>query len=483
MAESITLLDLSRQIKNAIAQGLPSTYWVRAEISEGRQNANGHYYCKFIEKNEAGQDVASASGVIWAGTFMGIKARFERETGQAFTAGIKVLVNVKVNFHERYGLSLVVNAIDPSYTLGDMVRVRKMILARLEKEGIARQNQLIPLPRPLLRIAIITSPTAAGYGDFCNHLEESGAGFKFVTKLFPAVMQGNGVETSIIDALRQISMEYPNWDAVAIIRGGGAVSDFNGFETYPLAAAVASFKLPVITGIGHERDETVLDLVANIRCKTPTAVADFLVAGAQRELDALNVLSTRMHRASINVLAVWKERFAAYSSRLAPAFSNSLAVWKERFAALSTRLVPTFTNALEVRKTMLNNLLLRIPGAVHSVCLREDSRRQKLAMRMEMLAKSATRQQSSELVRKTDRLARATQLLLRTERLRIDTASKSIRLAGPERVFSLGFSLTTVNGKAVRDASQLKTGDVITTQFANGQAQSRVENINVNKEQ
>ena len=275
MSNAVSLYELTTSIRLAIARALPQTYWVRAEISEGRRNINGHFYCKFIEKNAAGQDIASANGIIWAGTYNIIKARFERETGQALAAGIKVLVNVKVNFHERYGLSLVVNDIDPSYTLGDMVRRRKEILAQLAKDGVANMNKEIVLPRPLMRIAIITSETAAGYGDFMNHIKSNGYGFQFNIKLFPATMQGDKVETSVITALNCIAAEAANWDAVAIIRGGGAVSDLNGFESYALASNIAQFVLPVITGIGHERDETVIDLVANTGCKTPTAVADF----------------------------------------------------------------------------------------------------------------------------------------------------------------------------------------------------------------
>ena len=326
MSNAVSLYELTASIRLAIARALPQTYWVRAEISEGRRNINGHFYCKFIEKNAAGQDIASANGIIWAGTYNIIKARFERETGQALAAGIKVLVNVKVNFHERYGLSLVVNDIDPSYTLGDMVRRRKEILAQLAKDGVANMNKEIVLPRPLMRIAIITSETAAGYGDFMNHIKSNGYGFRFNIKLFPAIMQGDKVETSVITALNCIAAEAANWDAVAIIRGGGAVSDLNGFESYALASNIAQFVLPVITGIGHERDETVIDLVANTRCKTPTAVADFLVSCAMGETEMLSALSVRLQRAATQIVANQNKRFAYTASRIAPAFSNACKI-------------------------------------------------------------------------------------------------------------------------------------------------------------
>lgn len=187
MNAAVSLYELTCRIRNAISTQLPGSYWVRAEISEGRQNANGHFYCRFIEKNAAGTDIASAAGIIWAGTYVTLRARFERETGQRFGAGIKVLVRVRINFHERYGLSLLVEDIDPSYTLGDMVRRRKEIIDKLTAEGVVNLNKQLVLPRLLLRIAVITSETAAGFGDFCNHLAHGGHMFNIKIKLFPAI--------------------------------------------------------------------------------------------------------------------------------------------------------------------------------------------------------------------------------------------------------------------------------------------------------
>ena len=456
MENALSLYELTHAIQQTIMRALPATYWVRAEISEGRQNANGHYYCKFIEKNEAGQDIASASGIIWAGVYLQLKARFERETGQVFAAGIKVLVNVRVNFHERYGLSLQVCNIDPSYTIGDMVRRRKMILAQLAKEGVVEMNRQLELPRPLLRIAVITSENAAGYGDFRNQLATSGARFAFVTKLFPAMMQGNKVEETVIAALNCIAAESDRWDAVVIIRGGGAVSDLNGFESYNLASNVAQFMLPVITGIGHERDETVIDLVANTKCKTPTAVADFLVAKAQEEERMADALAMRLHNVSVKMISGQKERLANVSSAI----------------------VPWFTHVCHTAQMQFSRLLLRLPRGVNNICLREDSRNQRLAYKLETVAVNATRMQYSEIERKTMRLARGIEQFLRTQHVRVDAAEKNIRLAGPERVFKMGFSLTTLNGKAVTDASQLKPGDRITTHFAKGSVESSVEKVN-----
>ena len=275
--EPITLYELNELVKETLELGMPDTYWVQAELSEVRVN-NGHCYVEFVQKDRRGSGlVAKARGNIWRNVFAILKPTFEQSTGQLFTAGIKVLVEVSISFHELYGYSLNVIDIDPSYTLGDMARKRQEILRQLQEEGVLELNKELDMPMLPRRIAVISSPTAAGYGDFSNQLMNNQGGFYFYTELFPAIMQGDGVEQSILQALDIIYSREDEFDVVVIIRGGGATSDLTGFDTYPLAAAVAQFPLPVITGIGHERDDTVLDMVSHTRVKTPTAAAEFLL--------------------------------------------------------------------------------------------------------------------------------------------------------------------------------------------------------------
>lgn len=284
---SLSLYELNALVRKSIAACLPDEYWVQAELSDVRNNASGHCYLEFVQKDAgSGNLVAKARGVIWANVYRLLKPYFEQETGQAFVSGIKVLVKVTVEFHELYGYSLTVTDIDPSYTLGDMARRRREILKQLEEEGVLTLNKELEFPALIQRIAVISSATAAGYGDFCDQLARNPYRFRFYTKLFPAVMQGEQVEKSIIGALNRINSERDRWDAVVIIRGGGATSDLSGFDTYMLAANCAQFPLPIITGIGHERDDTVIDSVAHTRVKTPTAAAEFLI-GRQRETAAL----------------------------------------------------------------------------------------------------------------------------------------------------------------------------------------------------
>lgn len=276
---SFSLSELNRQVRDAIRDHLPETYWLRAETSDVRRNQNGHCYLEFIEKDGKSQTiVARARGMIWSNVYEMLSAYFEAETGQIFTSGLSVLVRVSVDFHDLYGYSLSVVDIDPSFTIGEIARNRQLILKQLEEEGVLTLNKELKLPELTNRIAVISSPTAAGYEDFCDQLANNIYGFAFYTKLFPAIMQGERSEASVISALEKIYAYKDNFDAVAIIRGGGSSSDLSCFDSYLLATNCAQFPLPIISGIGHERDVTVVDAVAHTRAKTPTAVAEFLIA-------------------------------------------------------------------------------------------------------------------------------------------------------------------------------------------------------------
>ena len=279
---AISLYELNNTIRRVLSGSFDNMVWIRAEMSDVRVNQNGHCYLEFIEKDSNNKNIiAKARGSIWSNVFKLLKAYFESETGQVFTSGLKVLVQVSVEFHELYGYSLNVHSIDPTYTLGDQAKNRALILKQLEEEGVLYLNKELDLPTITNRIAVISSPTAAGYEDFCNQLENNPDGFVFYTHLFPAIMQGERTEASLISALERIYENIESFDTVVIIRGGGASSDLSAFDSYMLAANCAQFPLPIITGIGHERDECVLDIVAHTRAKTPTAVAEFLIGKMQ----------------------------------------------------------------------------------------------------------------------------------------------------------------------------------------------------------
>lgn len=295
--DALSLYDLNALVRRSLEQCLPDEYWVQAELSEVRVHpATGHCYVEFVQKDSRSNNlVAKARGVIWNNVFRLLRPYFEESTGQVFTAGIKVLVQVSVGFHELYGLSLTVHDIDPTYTLGDMARRRREILKQLEEEGVLTLNKELPMPELPRRVAVISSATAAGYGDFCHQLTNNPRGYYFHTELFAAAMQGDRVEESMLAALDSINSRADAFDVVVIIRGGGATSDLSCFDTYLLAAACAQFPLPIITGIGHERDDTVLDSVAHARVKTPTAAAEYLIARMDEAADRLNDLAVRLY--------------------------------------------------------------------------------------------------------------------------------------------------------------------------------------------
>jgi exodeoxyribonuclease VII large subunit len=291
-----TLYELNRLVREAIESEMPNEYWVEAELSECREN-RGHCYMELIQKDElSATPVAKASAKCWASKWLMIRPYFERITGQRLVAGMKVLLKVYAQFHEAYGFSWIVNDIDPTYTLGDMARKRQEIINQLKAEGVFDLQKELSLPLFCQRIAVISSETAAGYGDFCNQLADNPYGFKFQTQLFPATMQGEGIERSIIEALNNINAVCDDYDAVVIIRGGGATSDMAGFDTLALAENVANFPIPIITGIGHDRDESILDMVSHTRVKTPTAAAAFLIDHLKTVLDQLTMLSEAIPR-------------------------------------------------------------------------------------------------------------------------------------------------------------------------------------------
>lgn len=434
----LSLFELNQLVRRSVRTCLPDEYWVQVELSDVRANYSGHCYLECVQKDPKSNSlIAKARGIIWSNVFSQLKPYFEQETGQAFVSGIKVLVKVTVDFHELYGYSLTIVDIDPAYTLGDMARRRREILLRLQEEGVLSLNKELELPVLAQRIAVISSATAAGYGDFCNQLENNAFGFAFYPRLFPAIMQGERVEASVIAALDRIYAESEKWDVVVIIRGGGATSDLSGFDTYDLAASCAQFPLPIITGIGHERDDTVIDLVAHTRVKTPTAAAEFLVNHLRHTAEQL-------------------ENYAYYIRQEVPA-------------------------RLSREKERLERCITRIPARVQMRLQREDFRRERLAKRMEMAWQSrlAREQYRLEL---SSRLSVALQARLLKEKHRLDLLEKSVEAASPDLLLKRGYSITLKDGKAVTDVSLLKPGDRVVTRVAKGQFSSEVQGTDMHAE-
>lgn len=364
MMDALSLLELNALVRRSLEQCLPDEYWIQAELSDVRSNTTGHCYLEFVQKDPRSNSlIAKARGMIWNNIFRLLKPYFEESTGQLFSSGIKVLVKVTVQFHELYGYSLTVLDIDPTYTLGDMARRRREILLQLEEEGVLTLNKELEMPLLPQRIAVVSSATAAGYGDFCHQLEHNPGGFFFYTELFPALMQGNQVEDSVLAALDRINARADEFDVVVIIRGGGATSDLSGFDTYLLAAACAQFPLPIITGIGHERDDTVLDSVAHTRVKTPTAAAELLIHRITEVAEQLEELSLRLQQGAYNLLEREWRKLDTIQSRIPNLVHRKLS--DARFALLTAEkdLLQVAQNFLSRQHHRLQLLQQRISDA------------------------------------------------------------------------------------------------------------------------
>ncbi|MBQ4590119.1 MAG: exodeoxyribonuclease VII large subunit [Bacteroidaceae bacterium] len=363
--QALSLYELNGLVKRTIRDRMSETYWVQAELSDVRSNYSGHCYLEFIQKDASGNNlIAKARGTIWSNIYKMLKPYFEQETGQAFASGIKVLVRVSVDFHELYGYSLTVLDIDPTYTVGDMERKRREILRLLEEEGVIDLNKELEMPVLPQRIAVISSATAAGYGDFCNQLSNNPRGYGFYTELFPSIMQGERVEESIIAALDAIYARLEAFDVVVIIRGGGATSDLSGFDTYELAANCAQFPLPIITGIGHERDDTVIDLIAHTRVKTPTAAAAFLVACMDQVADRLDNLSFRLQQGVRNRLLWEHRRIEGLKQRIPSSAYKRISDAKYGLFAVQRDLQMASRQFLSIKKHRLELLQQRLNDAL-----------------------------------------------------------------------------------------------------------------------
>ena len=432
MVNHLSLYELNSLVRDVISMSLPDSYWVEAELSEAREGYGGHCYMELIEKDEhSNTPIAKAHASCWRNRWMLLKPQFERVTGQRIHAGMKVLLKVHAQFHENYGFSWIVDDIDPTYTMGDMARKRMEIIQTLKEEGVFDLQKELKLPMFCQRIAVISSATAAGYGDFCNQLADNGYGLQFTTALFAATMQGEGVEQSVISALNRINEEWENWDCVVIIRGGGATSDLSGFDTLALAENVANFPLPIITGIGHERDESVLDMISFQRVKTPTAAAAFLV-------DHLTEVYARIEDVQEAIVNYVKRR---------------LQVERMKFERLSTQ-IPTLFSLVKVRQSnRLDQLLNRLKVKAERIPADGLHRLEMLEARLK-----------EPVARKLER-----------ELHRIDMLSQRAIAQDPERLLSRGYSITLKDGKSIKDASQLKAGDEIETRFAKGVAKAVVK--------
>ncbi len=426
--ETLTLLELNSMVRMTIERTLNREYWVEAELSECRES-KGHCYMELIQKDEqSNTPVARAQAKCWRSTWAMAGPYFTRITGQQLHAGMKVRLKVYAQFHEAYGFSWIVSDIDPNFTLGDMARRRQEIIRQLREEGIFDLQKELSLPLPCLRIAVVSSATAAGYGDFAAQLADTP--FAFQTRLFPATMQGEQVEQSIIKALNDIYSSLDMFDCVVIIRGGGATADLSGFDTLALAENVAQFPLPIITGIGHDRDESILDMVSHLRVKTPTAAAQHLIDQAEQLLQRIELS---------------EERLTRYAQ-----------------------------SRMELEQMRLSRLAERIPPLFSLVRTRQEARLDRLGQHLTaLIQRRLDREQQRIELHQMQCAATSTQRIER-ERHRLELLEQRTRSLDPALMLRRGYSITTVGGVALRDPSQVRPGDLLLTQLEKGTLKSKV---------
>lgn len=429
---TITLQEFNNRIKRLLADPSVMNCWVVAETTDVR--INQHCYLQLLEKNpKTGATVAKIKAIIWGNQFRFLNARFKQVTGRDIGNDMKIMVCLSVNYSPQYGLTVVINDINPEFTLGDMERQRQEILNRLTQEGIIGQNKTVPVPPVLQRIAIVSAAGAAGYGDFMKQLTDNKYGVCFYPCLFQATMQGVKTVPTVLAALDKVEQNQHLFDCVVIIRGGGGTEELNSFDNYDLARRVATFPLPVIVGIGHERDITVLDYVAGIRVKTPTAAAEHIILQAANALAHIGDLSNQVVSIARDYIARAKEQLSYYAGNL---------------PIMAQRIIDTNTLRLQ---NFIQNIPLHVQRRIEG--------------------------ENAQLARQKDAIKNAVAQVKMKETMRLEALGDKIELLSPRKVMARGYTLTTCEGKIMTDAAQLEAGKQVTIHFRDGKVVAGTQSV------
>jgi exodeoxyribonuclease VII large subunit len=453
LSDKLSLTELQLIIKDSLYMALPDMYWVTAEVSEIKENYAGHCYLELIEKQSDEKNVsARVRAIIWNNRYRFLKSLFENITGESLRAGMKVLVRVKVEYHELYGLSLIISDIDPSFTIGEMAVKRQMIIRKLEEEGVFSMNKELELPFVPRRIAVISSGSAAGFLDFMKHLRENSYGYVFYTALFETIMQGTETEKSVISALDRIAVHSEVFDVVAILRGGGSQSDLSWFDNYNIAYHVTQFPLPVITGIGHEKDLSVTDMVAFRALKTPTAVADYLINCIAEAEDLLNEKSSDIAENTRLIIEKYRDLNESYKVKLIPLARLMISDQKEKLSNSIIEMINFGKDYIARAGLYPANHRSRLVSATGSFILSEKTAVDRKRMDLKNAAVNSLTNQS-----------------VRTAGL-----ENSLTILNPENVLKRGYTITIKDGRIIKSAGQVAVDDIIDTRFSDGKIKSKV---------
>jgi len=453
MNEKLSLNELQLIIRDSIYMALPDMYWVVAEISEIKENFAGHCYLELIEKHPDDKNVkARAKAIIWSSRYRFIKSFFENITGESLKEGLKILIKTKVEYHELYGLSLIISDIDPAFTIGEMALKRQQVIKQLEEEGVFSMNKDLEFPLLPQRIAIISSKSAAGYSDFINHLKGNSFGYTFYTTLIESVMQGAETENSIVNSLDKIADIAHLLDLVVIIRGGGSQSDLSWFDNYNIAYHITQFPLPVITGIGHEKDMSVTDMVANKALRTPTAVADFLIdqtAGVENQLIGM---SSEIKDLTQIIIENNKNRIDAFKSEMIPLVRLMISQIKDKISFKMIEIIDIGKEYTFKAGLVPANQKSRLISSVKSF-----SSAQKTALRGIL-----------------QRITTASVNTIERNNTRVAGFSNVLTILDPGNVLGRGYTITSFNGRILKKGYSLNKEDIIDTKFSDGSIKSKV---------
>ena len=427
--EHLSLFDLNGKIKDCLKSNLEESYWVVAEIGEIRVNQKGHCYLELVEKSDD-KIIAQNRAVIWSYTYRNLSGWFEALTGQELKPGLKILSNVIVSYHEIYGLSLNIRDIDAAYTIGERAKKRMEIINKLKEDGVYDLNRQIPLPLVPQRIAVVASSTSAGYLDFMNQLENNASNYRFRVSHYQAIMQGHEAEASIIGAMLEIYKDIELFDILVIIRGGGATLDLECFDGYDLASHVSQFPIPVITGIGHERDETITDMVANTALKTPTAVAEFMISGCRQ--------------------------------------------FEEYIDNLYVQVIDKVQYSFKDRKNHLENLSGQLKYITENVFKGQLLKLNVMGQNIGNAAKGRKRLMETALSGYVNSLRLHTERFIALQKKDLLNLAKGIEWIDPKSVLKRGYSITRSKGKIVKSAKKLRKGDIIENLFYDGKKDSKI---------
>lgn len=451
MDNHIGLYQLNATVKQGLKQLFPECIWIVAEIADLREHISGHCYLELVEKHD-NKIIASARATIWANVYRQLKNRFEKEVGRNLSAGLKILIAVEVIFHEQYGFSLNIKNIDPKYTLGDILQAKQEILNRLKDEGILNMNKDLDFPKLPKNIALISSPTAAGLEDFMMQIENNKYGYKFHIKLFPSIMQGDKTTESLIKSLELIYKNEYLFDVVVIVRGGGSKIDLASFDTYEIGCNIAQFPLPIIVGIGHERDDTIVDLVAHTKLKTPTAVAEFLIC--------------KFYEAD-TVLCNLRDKFIDRINSKILEEKTSLQYTSKQIAYLSTNLVNT-------NKSKLKDFMADTKVRSNLRTLREEANLIRLENTLKFNLREKIKREKNIVDRLIMNLSIGSAGIIIKEKQKLEIASAISKHSDPKLILKRGFSISRVGGKLVSGISELKKGDIMETTLKDGKIKSEV---------